>query len=76
MPFQHSGIPLFHPSSFPSFQSSTIPAFCSRPELATYLPVASRVKPLQLSNLERQVLILLATPPVYRDWNIGPGRME
>jgi hypothetical protein len=40
---------------------------CSTPELSTYLPVDSRVKPLQRSNFERQVLILLSTPPVIRD---------
>jgi hypothetical protein len=34
------------------------------------LPLASRVKPLQLSNFERQVLFLLATPPVIRNTNL------
>jgi len=43
-----------------------IQAFCSRPELATYLPVASGVKAFSIKHFERQVLILLATPPVYR----------
>jgi len=38
-------------------------------ELSTYLPVESRVKPLQLSNFEGQVLFLLSTPPVYRMTN-------
>src|SRR5258705_398630 len=50
--------------------------FASTPhsELATnlppYLPLASWVKPLQLNNFERQVLILLATPPVIRDYTL------
>lgn len=38
-------------------------------ELSTYYPVDSRVKPLRLSNFERQVLFLLSTPPVYRMMN-------
>src|SRR5437660_2021270 len=64
-------MPIFHHSSFPSFHHSvplhpTRPCFVRPPNLPPYLPVASRVKPLQISNFERQVLILLATPTVYR----------
>jgi hypothetical protein len=36
------------------------------PNLPPYLPLASRLKPLQLSNFQRQAVFLLATPPVYR----------
>ena len=37
--------------------------------LPAYLPLASEVKPLQVSIFESQVLILLATPSVYRTTN-------
>jgi hypothetical protein len=37
-------------------------ALVRSPNLPAYLPLASRVKPLQLNNFERQVLFLLATP--------------
>jgi hypothetical protein len=50
--------------------------FSSNLELSTYLPVDSRVKPLQLSDFERQVLFLLSTPPVYRMKNNDNNRRE
>jgi hypothetical protein len=59
------------PIRLPPFQFSNIPLppFCSAHELSTYYPLDSRVKPLQLSNFESQVLFLLSTTPVYRMMN-------
>jgi hypothetical protein len=41
-------------------------ALVRTPNLPPCLPLASRVKPLQLNDFERQALFLLATPTVYR----------
>ena len=43
--------------------------FVRPPNLPPYLPLASRVKSLQIINFERQVVFLLATSPVYRKAN-------
>jgi hypothetical protein len=43
-------------------------AFCSRPQLYIYLPVASRVNSHPFNDLQSHRAFLLATPPVSRDY--------
>jgi len=68
MTSKRSSIQGSDPGSFQQLRSDNelqiVTLFCSTHELYIYYPLDSRVKPLQLSNFERQVLFPLSTPPV------------